>query len=52
MSEKLNDYKELITKLFGKNNNIIIENPSKISIEKFSTGSYLLNNDFCGIVSN
>ena len=48
MSEKLNDYKELITKLFGKNNNIIIENPSEISIEKFSTGSYLLNNDLKG----
>lgn len=45
---KLQEYKDLITKMFGKNNNIVIEDPNNIVIEKFSTGSYLLDRDLKG----
>ena len=45
---KIEDYKNLITKLFGKNSNAIIDKPSDIKIEKFPTGSYLLDRDLKG----
>ena len=32
---KIEDYKNLITKLFGINSNAIIDKPSDIKIEKF-----------------
>lgn len=45
---KLKDYKDLIGKLFGKNSDILVDDPEKIQIEKFSTGSYLLDRDLKG----
>ena len=45
---KIENYKNLITKLFGKNSDILIKDPKDIQIEKFSTGSYLLDRDLKG----
>lgn len=46
--DNLNSYKEYIAKTFGKNSNILIEDPETIVVEKFKTGSYLLTADLKG----
>ena len=41
-------FKKMVDSYFGKNSGVIIENPSDIKIERFSTGSYLLDMDLKG----
>lgn len=45
MENKIETYKETINKILGKNNNVFIEDPENIEIEKFKTGSVLLDRD-------
>lgn len=45
---KIKEYKGLLNKMFGKNSGIIIEDPDNIVIEKFPTGSYILDKDLKG----
>lgn len=47
-NNKVKEYRELISKMFGKNSDILINDTENISIEKFSTGSYLLDRDLKG----
>lgn len=46
-STKFDKFKSLITDILGKNNGIV-DDPSNIEIEKFPTGSYLLDRDLKG----
>lgn len=48
MEDKLKEYRSTIDKLFGKNNKIILDDVNNIVIEKFSSGSYLLDRDLKG----
>ena len=48
MENNVKEFKELVRKTFGKNSGILIEDPENISIEKFPTGSLLLDNDLKG----
>ena len=41
-------YKENILSIFGKNSGVLIEDPNEIKLERFSTGSYLLDRDMKG----
>lgn len=45
---KIEDYKKLLLKMFGKDSDVLVDDPEKIHIEKFSTGSYLLDRDLKG----
>lgn len=45
MENKIEIYKKTINDLFGKNNNVFISDPENIIIEKFKTGSILLDRD-------
>lgn len=47
-NNKVKEYRDLISKMFGKNSDILVEDIKNISIEKFSTGSYLLDRDLKG----
>ena len=51
MENKVKDFRELIKKTFGKNSGILIEDADNIKIEKFSSGSFLLDLDLKGGVS-
>lgn len=46
--DKLSEYRGFIDKMFGKNSGILVTDPSSIVIEKFPTGSYLLDRDLKG----
>ena len=48
MENKVKDFRELIKKTFGKNSGILIEDADNIKIEKFSSGSFLLDLDLKG----
>ena len=48
MENKVKDFRELIKKTFGKNSGILIEDADNIKIEKFPSGSFLLDLDLKG----
>ena len=48
MENKVKDFRELIKKTFGKNSGILIEDAYNIKIEKFPSGSFLLDLDLKG----
>ena len=48
MENKVKDFRELIKKTFGKNSGILIEDADNIKIEKFPSGSFLLDLDIKG----
>ena len=48
MENKVKDFRELIKKTFGKNSGILIEDADNIKIEKFQSGSFLLDLDLKG----
>lgn len=46
--EKLNSYLDSLMKMVGKTSGVIVKDPKNIKIEKFPTGSYLLDKDLKG----
>lgn len=47
-NEKLELFKSTIEKSFGKKNSIFVKDPANIVLERFSSGSYLLDRDLKG----
>ena len=48
MENNVKEFKELVRKTFGKNSGILIEDADNIKIEKFPSGSFLLDLDLKG----
>lgn len=47
-AKTLNEYISFIEKIVGKSSNVIVRDPKNIKIERFPTGSYLLDQDLKG----